>query len=62
MVPNQYGLLFIPIHLDRPLETQLADVDVVLHKATDETLSAPSGPSGFADSVKFSKGMLDLQR
>lgn len=35
IVPNQYGLSFIPIDLDRPLEMQLAVVDVILHKATD---------------------------
>ncbi|CAM6105367.1 unnamed protein product [Calypogeia fissa] len=62
VLPNQYGLSFMPIHLDLPLEKQLAVVDVVLHKATDETLTIPTGRLGFPDSVKFSKGMLDLQR
>lgn len=60
--PNQYGLSFIPIHLELPLEKQLAVVDVVLHKATDEILAIPSGQLGLPNSLQFSKGMLDLQR
>lgn len=62
MVPNQYNLIFIPIHLGQPLEWQLAVVDIVLHKATKEIVSSPSRKFGLPDSVQFSKGMLDLQR
>ncbi|XP_058103469.1 inositol 1,3,4-trisphosphate 5/6-kinase 4-like [Magnolia sinica] len=36
MYPTQNGLMFVPLTFDLPLASQIQEVDVILHKATDE--------------------------
>eukprot|EP00897_Mesotaenium_endlicherianum_P010747 jgi/Mesen1/9700/ME000069S09110 len=47
--PTSNGLHFVPIDLDAPLERQLASIDVLLHKATDEIVSVSGGGGGQVD-------------
>ncbi|XP_043695022.1 inositol-tetrakisphosphate 1-kinase 6 isoform X1 [Telopea speciosissima] len=63
MYPTQNGLIFVPLIFDLPLESQLQEVDVVLHKATDEILTIElSSSSEFSNKISYSKGMQELER
>lgn len=63
MSPTQNGLKFIPISLELPLEPQLQEVDIILHKATDEILSIHLiGSSEFLDKITYSSSFQELQR
>jgi hypothetical protein len=60
---NRASLSFIPIQLDRPVEPQLAAVDLVLHKPTDEIVSIAQNPTAtVAERITFSEGVQKLQR
>jgi hypothetical protein len=60
---NHASLSFIPIQLDRPVEPQLAAVDLILHKATDEIVSIAQDPTAtVAERITFSEGVQKLQR
>jgi len=62
-VPTQNGLSFIPLQLERPMEPQLAVVDVILHKATDEIVSvAKVQASTPSDRIQYSDGIQRLQK
>lgn len=54
LCPTQNGLMFMPLISDLPLSTQLKEVDVVLHKATDEILSIKD------DNINFTQSMQEL--
>ncbi|KAI9110940.1 hypothetical protein K1719_018060 [Acacia pycnantha] len=56
LCPTQNGLMFIPLVSDLPLSSQLKDVDIVLHKATDEILSIKD------DNINFTESMQELQK
>ncbi|OUZ99297.1 Inositol-tetrakisphosphate 1-kinase [Macleaya cordata] len=63
MYPTQNGLMFVPLTFDLPLEPQVQEVDVVLHKATDEIITVElSGSSEFLNRISYSKGMQELKR
>ncbi|ERN20195.1 inositol 1,3,4-trisphosphate 5/6-kinase 4 [Amborella trichopoda] len=63
MVPIESGLMFVPITFDLPLSCQIQELDVVLHKATDEIVSVDLGNLlDFPGGICFSKGMQELQR
>ncbi|OIW14175.1 hypothetical protein TanjilG_21315 [Lupinus angustifolius] len=53
---TQNGLMFVPLTSVLPLSSQLKDVDVVLHKATDEILSIEE------NKLTFTQNMQELQR
>ncbi|KAF6168667.1 hypothetical protein GIB67_005279 [Kingdonia uniflora] len=63
MYPTHNGLLFVPFTFDLPLASQVQEVDVVLHKATDEIISIglSSSPES-SHKISFSKGMQELER
>lgn len=61
MYPTQNGLLFVPLSFELPLALQIEQVDVVLHKATDEIVSIDTSLD-FSDGILFSEGMNELKR
>ncbi|XP_057957077.1 inositol 1,3,4-trisphosphate 5/6-kinase 4 isoform X2 [Malania oleifera] len=63
MRPTENGLIFMPLTFDLPISSQLEEIDVILHKATDEIISVElSSSSEFADKVTFTRGMNELER
>ncbi|XP_038990410.1 inositol-tetrakisphosphate 1-kinase 6 isoform X2 [Phoenix dactylifera] len=63
MYPTQNGLLFVPLTFELPLAPQIQEVDVILHKATDEILSIdPDYCLDFPKGIAFSRGMQELER
>jgi hypothetical protein len=56
LCPTQNGLMFVPLTAKIPLSSQLKDVDIVLHKATDEILSVEE------NKFTFTQNMQELQR
>lgn len=63
MYPTHDGLMFVPLTFDLPLAPQLQEVDVVLHKATDEIISINlDGSLPSSTSITYSRGMQELQR
>lgn len=62
-VPTTNGLSFVALQTEKPMEPQLAGMDVVLHKATDEIVSvAKIQASTPADRIQYSDGIQKLQR
>ena len=62
-VPTSNDLAFVPLQTDRSMEAQLAVVDIVLHKATDEIVGvAMIQTSDPADRIQYSDGIQRLQR
>ncbi|VVA22356.1 PREDICTED: inositol-tetrakisphosphate [Prunus dulcis] len=63
MYPTQDGLMFVPLTFELPLSPQLQEVDVVLHKATDEIISIDLNSSlQSSNTITYSRGMQELQR
>lgn len=62
MYPSQNGLMFVPLSFDLPLLSQLQEVDIVLHKATDEILSVDMSNSSQICKLTYSRGMQELKR
>ncbi|KAG2722344.1 hypothetical protein I3760_02G124600 [Carya illinoinensis] len=63
MYPTQNGLMFFPLTLEMPLSPQLQEVDIVLHKATDEIISIDlSSSTTFSNRISYTRGMQELQR
>ncbi|KAM1046370.1 hypothetical protein ACFX2C_025890 [Malus domestica] len=57
MYPTQGRLMFVPLTFDLPLAPQLQEVDVVLHKATDEIISINLDNSLLSsNSITYSRG------
>ncbi|KAK7290186.1 hypothetical protein RIF29_04422 [Crotalaria pallida] len=56
LCPTQNGLMFVPLTSKLPLSSQLKDVDIVLHKATDEIVSIEE------NKLTFTQNMQELQR
>ena len=62
-VPTSNDLTFFALQTEKSLESQLAVVDIVLHKATDEIVSvALIQTSTPADRIQYSDGIQKLQR
>lgn len=63
MYPTHNGLMFLPLTFELPLSPQLQEVDIVLHKATDEIISIElSGSLGFPNRITYTRGMQELKR
>ncbi|KAA8532181.1 hypothetical protein F0562_006677 [Nyssa sinensis] len=63
LCPTQNGLIFMPLTFELPLSSQLQEVDVVLHKATDEIISIEmSMSSELSNKVTYTRGMQELAR
>lgn len=63
LYPTQNGLMFLPLTFELPLAPQLQEVDIVLHKATDEIVSIELSSSiNFSERVAYTRGMQELQR
>lgn len=63
-VPTSNDLAFVPLQTDRSMEAQLAVVDIVLHKATDEIVNVDTSlqTSDPADRIQYSDSIQRLQR
>jgi len=62
-VPTTNGLSFVALQTEKAVEPQLAGIDIVLHKATDEIVSVVKiQASTPADRIQYSDGIQKLQR
>ncbi|CAL5414255.1 unnamed protein product [Camellia sinensis] len=60
--PTQNGLIFMPITFELPLSSQLQEIDIVLHKATDEIVSIEMSTSSECfDKITYTTGMHELE-
>ncbi|MED6160987.1 hypothetical protein PIB30_056436 [Stylosanthes scabra] len=62
LCPTQNGLMFVALRPMLPLSTQLKDVDIVLHKATDEILSIEDDKITFRENIQELQGYLELHQ
>lgn len=63
MCPTPNGLMFLPLTFELPISKQLEEVDVILHKATDEIVSIELNSSSESSYwIGYTKGMQELQR
>ncbi|XWS65333.1 hypothetical protein CRYUN_Cryun05aG0103800 [Craigia yunnanensis] len=63
MCPTPNGLIFLPLTFELPISTQLEEVDVILHKATDEIVSIELNSSSEPYyRIAYTTGMQELQR
>ena len=63
LYPTQNGLIFMPLTFEVPLSPQLQEIDIVLHKATDEIKSIElKSRTNFSNRIVYTSGMQDLQR
>lgn len=63
LYPTRDGLMFLPLTFELPLSPQLQQVDILLHKATDEIISINMTDSTeFANRITFTRGMQELKR
>ncbi|KAG8057438.1 hypothetical protein GUJ93_ZPchr0002g24869 [Zizania palustris] len=63
LYPSKNGLIFVPLSFELPLASQLQEVDLVLHKITDEIINIDTNPSiSFPKGISFSMGMSEIIR
>ncbi|GAV67153.1 Ins134_P3_kin domain-containing protein [Cephalotus follicularis] len=63
MYPTPDGLMFLPLTFELPISSQLQEVDVILHKATDEIVSIELTSSLETSSrITYTRGMEELRR
>jgi len=61
--PSKNGLIFVPLSFELPLSSQLQEVDMVLHKITDEIVKIdPNCSIDFPKGISFSAGMSEIIR
>lgn len=61
--PTKDGLIFVPLSFELPLSLQLQEVDMVLHKITDEIVKIdPNCSIDFPKGISFSAGMSEIVR
>lgn len=60
MYPTQNGLMFMPLTFELPISSQLQEVDILLHKATDEIISVELRSSEFTNRITFTRGMQEM--
>ncbi|KAK3132923.1 hypothetical protein QOZ80_6AG0529620 [Eleusine coracana subsp. coracana] len=61
--PTKNGLIFVPLSFELPLSWQLQEVDMVLHKVTDEIVKIdPNSSFEFPKGISFSAGMSEIIR
>ncbi|KAK9664955.1 hypothetical protein RND81_14G079700 [Saponaria officinalis] len=59
---SHQGLMFLPITSELPMSLQLQQMDVVLHKATDDIVSIELNTSTPAPKITYTDGMEKLRR
>ncbi|KAI4989078.1 hypothetical protein ZWY2020_036395 [Hordeum vulgare] len=63
LYPSENGLIFVPLSFELPLASQLKEVDIILHKMTDEIISIdPNCSISFPRGISFSAGMSEVIR
>lgn len=63
LYPTSNGLIFLPLTFELPISTQLEEVDVILHKATDEIVSIELNSSSEPSyKIAYTTGIQELQR
>ncbi|PON32448.1 Inositol-tetrakisphosphate 1-kinase [Parasponia andersonii] len=63
LYPTHNGLMFLPLTFELPLLPQLQEVDIILHKATDEIISIElSNSAEFPNKIAYTNGMQELKR
>jgi hypothetical protein len=61
--PTKDGLIFVPLSFELPISSQLQEVDMVLHKITDEIVKIdPNCSIDFPKGISFSAGMSEIIR
>ncbi|XP_062194089.1 inositol-tetrakisphosphate 1-kinase 6-like isoform X2 [Phragmites australis] len=61
--PSKDGLIFVPLSFELPLTPQLQEVDMVIHKVTDEIVKIdPNYSTSFPKGISFSAGMSEIIR
>ncbi|XP_066397559.1 inositol-tetrakisphosphate 1-kinase 6 isoform X2 [Miscanthus floridulus] len=61
--PSKDSLIFVPLSFELPLSLQLQEVDMVLHKITDEIVKIdPNCSIDFPKGISFSAGMSEIIR
>ncbi|KAG8050524.1 hypothetical protein GUJ93_ZPchr0009g1542 [Zizania palustris] len=61
--PSKNDLIFVPLSFELPLASQLQEVDLVLHKITDEIINIdPNLSISFPKGISFSLGMSEIIR
>uniref|UniRef100_A0A0E0B5E8 Inositol-tetrakisphosphate 1-kinase 6 n=1 Tax=Oryza glumipatula TaxID=40148 RepID=A0A0E0B5E8_9ORYZ len=61
--PSKNDLIFVPLSFELPLASQLQEVDLVLHKITDEIIKIdPNSSISFPKRISFSPGMSEIIR
>ncbi|GAB2227835.1 hypothetical protein Droror1_Dr00009662 [Drosera rotundifolia] len=62
MYPEESGLMFVPLTSELPMMSQIKELDVVLHKATDEIVTIDlSSTSGALPKITYSNGLQQLR-
>lgn len=62
MCPSLNGLIFLPLTFELPISSQLQEVDVVLHKVTDEVVSINLNSSPeLQNKIIYTRGMQELE-
>ncbi|KAF8780794.1 hypothetical protein HU200_000736 [Digitaria exilis] len=63
LYPSKDGLIFVPLSFDLPLSLQMQEVDMILHKITDEIVTIdPNCSTDFPEGISFSAGMSEVIR
>ncbi|KQJ91087.1 hypothetical protein BRADI_4g35440v3 [Brachypodium distachyon] len=63
LYPSKNGLIFVPLSFEIPLASQLQEVDIALHKMTDEIINIdPNCSIDFPKGISFSGGMSEIIR
>jgi hypothetical protein len=63
LYPSKNGLIFVPLSFELPLASQLNELDMILHKMTDEIVSIdPNCSISFPKGISFSGGMSEIIR
>lgn len=61
--PSMDSPIFVPLSFELPLSSQLQEVDMVLHKITDEIVKIdPNSSFDFPKGISFSAGMSEIIR
>ncbi|KAL6846760.1 hypothetical protein ACP4OV_024208 [Aristida adscensionis] len=61
--PSKGGLSFVPLSFELPLSPQLQEVDMLIHKVTDEIIKIdPKYSTEFPKGISFSSGMAEIIR
>ena len=58
----KYELIFLPLTYELSIPLQLQEVDVILHKATDDIVSIDLDTSLLCPKITYTNGMEELKR